>query len=387
MQILERSNIHKTNLTEFFNACQRYPQAQVITYPNMPQYFVWDNRRKEWKPRKRGTAIGRVYFAGPAAGERYYLRMLLHIVKGPTSWEHLRTVNGITYDSFKAACKALGLLEGDDRFDKCLQQAATLQTGRELRQLFVVILLESPSNPLALWTAYAHSLSDDCRWRLQQQGFLEPFDDQIFSLALHELNEKLQHFGKTLKDFGLPVPTYAFGDLSQRVPRIIAEERSYNRDALDVTWCRCLETCNQDQRAAFETVNACYESNQHGIFFIDGPGGTGKTFVENMLLARVRSSGDIALAVASSGIAAILLQGGRTAHSRFKIPINTHSDTFCSIKAQSDIAELIRQAKIVLWDEAPMQHRHVSETVDRTFQDIRNDNRPFGGVIMVFAGE
>ena len=329
-----------------------------------------------------------MYFAGPAAGKRYYLRMLLHVVKGPTSWQHLRTVNGVTYGSFKGACKALGLLEDDDEFDKCLQEAATLQTGRELRHLFVIILQEcSPTDPLALWNAHAHNLSDDCHWKLQQQGFSEPSEEQIFSLALHELNEKLQHSGKNLKDFGLPAPTYSFQNLSKNVPRIIAEEKSYDRDELDVIWRRCLETCNQDQRTAFETLNSCYESEQGGIFFIDGPGGTGKTFVENMLLARVRSSGDIALAVASSGIAAILLDGGQTTHSRFKIPINIHADSVCSIRAQSELAELIRQAKIVLWDEAPMQHRHVTEAVDRTFQDIRNDSKPFGGMMMVFAGE
>jgi hypothetical protein len=60
-------------------------------------------------------------------------------------------------------------------------------------------------------------------------------------------------------------------------------------------------------------------------FFIDGPGGTGKTFLYNNLLAAVRKEGDIALAVASSGIAALLLPGGRTAHSRLKIPFKLES--------------------------------------------------------------
>ena len=78
---------------------------------------------------------------------------------------------------------------------------------------------------------------------------------------------------------------------------------------------------------------------------------------------------------------------GRTAHSRFKIPIKIQSDSFCTIKAQTDLAMLIRQAKVIIWDEAPMQHRHISEAVERTLQDIRKDNRPFGGVVMVFADE
>ena len=68
---------------------------------------------------------------------------------------------------------------------------------------------------------------------------------------------------------------------------------------------------------------------QARLFFVDGPGGTGKTFLYKTLLATVRARGDIALAVASSGIAALLLEGGRTAHSRLKIPIPVHSSSVC----------------------------------------------------------
>ena len=52
-----------------------------------------------------------------------------------------------------------------------------------------------------------------------------------------------------------------------------------------------------------------------GKYFLDVPGGTGKTFIINLLLAKVRFDKKIALAVASSGIAATLLEGGQTAHS------------------------------------------------------------------------
>jgi hypothetical protein len=82
------------------------------------------------------------------------------------------------------------------------------------------------------------------------------------------------------------------------------------------------------------------------------------------------------LAWASSGIAALLFTGRRTAHSGAKIPINVHADSFCSISAQSELAQLIRLTKLIIW-----------EAVDRTFRDIRKDDRPFGGVTMVFTCE
>jgi len=106
------------------------------------------------------------------------------------------------------------------------------------------------------------------------------------------------------------------------------------------------------------------EEENSGLFFIDGPGGTGKT-VENLLLANTRSSGAIALSVASSGIAAILLDGGRTSHSRLKIPIEIHFESICPISAQSDLAALLRRTSLIIWDEAPAQHCHCFEAIDR----------------------
>lgn len=74
----------------------------------------------------------------------------------------------------------------------------------------------------------------------------------------------------------------------------------------------------------------------------------------NLLLDTVRARGEVALAVASTGVAALLMEGGTTAHSRFKIPIHGDDNSYCMIPAQSAIADLIRRAKIVLWDEAPL---------------------------------
>jgi len=93
------------------------------------------------------------------------------------------------------------------------------------------------------------------------------------------------------------------------------------------------------------------------------------------------------LCVASSGIASLLLRGGRTAHSTFKIPITIHESSTCSIKKNSDMAELILTADLVIWDKAPMQHRHIHDAVDRTLQDIRNSDALFGGLSIVFGGD
>ena len=61
-------------------------------------------------------------------------------------------------------------------------------------------------------------------------------------------------------------------------------------------------------------------------FFLNAPGETGKTFLISLILAKIRSNNGIAFAVASSGIAATLLDGGRTAHSVFKLPLNIQNN-------------------------------------------------------------
>ncbi|GJZ94612.1 replication protein A 70 kDa DNA-binding subunit B [Tanacetum coccineum] len=90
----------------------------------------------------------------------------------------------------------------------------------------------------------------------------------------------------------------------------------------------------------------------------------GKTFLYKTLTAALTSKGEIVLNVASSGIDALLLDGGRTTHSRFAIPINIVKDSLCTISADSDIADLIRETKLIIWDEAPMVNRHCFEAFE-----------------------
>jgi hypothetical protein len=73
--------------------------------------------------RKRGFAIGRMYYAHLTSGECYYLRMLLNCVKGATSYKHLRTMDGTKHDTFKDACIVMGLLADDNDSHQALEEA------------------------------------------------------------------------------------------------------------------------------------------------------------------------------------------------------------------------------------------------------------------------
>lgn len=93
---------------------------------------------------------------------------------------------------------------------------------------------------------------------------------------------------------------------------------------------------NDAQKHNFDLIMSKVYHKQSDIFFVDGPGGTGKSFLFNSLLNKIRSEGKIAIAVASSGIAATLLENGRTAHSRFKISLEVFENSSCNISIQSD---------------------------------------------------
>jgi hypothetical protein len=111
------SAISRTMLTEWFKTNRESEVTRNLTCDQFPQQWVWNQKLKRWIMRKRGFAIGRMYYAHPTSSERYYLRMLLNCVKGATSYEHLQTVDGREHDTFKDACIAMGLLADDNEWD------------------------------------------------------------------------------------------------------------------------------------------------------------------------------------------------------------------------------------------------------------------------------
>ena len=388
--ILERAANEHTMLTEFFEANNvRGPDGDLArrhTYQEFPQVFVW-NENKIWSPRKQGFALGRMYFISPRRGELFYLRTLLAVVRGPTSFRNLRTVNGVEFPTFRESCLARGLLEDDGEWRQCLREGSVMHTGSRLRQLFATILLFcNPSRPLALWEEFRDSICDDLAHRLRRMGINEPCEEDIYDYGLYLLNGILRQSGHSLQDFALPMPRHQW-DL-QLENSLITEQLNYNteneRDRARVEGAML----NAEQAEAFQRIFESARDNLGKRFFVNGPGGTGKTFLYRVLCHAARGEAWIVLCVASSGIAALLLIGGRTAHFMFKIPVEGLDDaSMCNIAKESNRAALLRAARLIIWDEITMQHRNAPEALDRTLRDIRDDNRPFGGLTVVFGGD
>jgi hypothetical protein len=134
--------LRKTMLTEWFVANQNFPDSRNLTYCDFPSKWRWNGHARTWEKRKKDSGkIGRIYYVHPSVGERYYLRMLLLIIKGADSYEALRTYNNITYPTFKEACNACGLLKEDQEWYNAFDEAANWATSNQLRHLFITMLL------------------------------------------------------------------------------------------------------------------------------------------------------------------------------------------------------------------------------------------------------
>ncbi|XP_019235621.1 PREDICTED: uncharacterized protein LOC109215948 [Nicotiana attenuata] len=349
-----------------------------LLYREFSEYFVWSTTDKTWTRRQRGSAIGRVVTCHPTEGKRYYLRLLLMNVRGPKSYEDLRTVNGVECKTFREAAEKKGLLVCDNNLVECMSEAVSYQMPFSLRQLFAMILIYcNPTNPRELWEKFENPMSEDSK----KNSNIDT--REIRYKVLNHINNILHSMGRDINEFEL-ISEIIKASAAAKEAKDVHFERNIIVSEEDLMLENKL---NIDQRRAYDMILDRIFSNRPGAFFIDGPGGTGKSFLYRALLATVRHKGFIALAIASSGVAASLLPGGRTAHSRFKIPIDVNENFSCNISKQSSLASLIRDAKLIVWDEISMAKKETIEAFDLLLRDLMETNIIFGGKVVVFSGD
>ncbi|CAH9100410.1 unnamed protein product [Cuscuta epithymum] len=395
-EVLQKPTIKESMFLAWFKANEIYPEARDLTYAEMPMRFVWKQATREWTPRKKSFAIGRLFYVPPSCGELFYLRCLLNVVRGPTSFEDIMKVGGVQYNTFRDACYALGLLNDDKEYIDAIKEASFWASAHRLRKLFVALLIaDCLSRPEEVWEKCWTFLSEDIVYKqrlMLNHPDLTLTEDEVKNFTLFEIQKLLRSCGRSLDEYNtMPVPDNRF--LSNNGNRLVYDELRYDRKKLAEEHANLLGNLTNEQRVVYDTIIKAIDADSGGVFFVYGYGGTGKTFVWNTLSAAIRSKGEIVLNVASSGIASLLLPGGRTAHSRFKIPINPNEDSTCNVKQGSALAELLIKCKLIIWDEAPMVHKYCFEALDRTLRDILRFSNPsslqmpFGGKIVVFGGD
>ncbi|XP_076893888.1 uncharacterized protein LOC143546019 [Bidens hawaiensis] len=272
----------------------------------------------------------RVHAVPPAFDEAYYLRILLNKVRGLECFEDIQTVDGVVCETFRDACYKRGLLDDDKEYIEAIEEASHTSTGYYLRNLFATMLITySLSRPHFVW---------ESTWQLLVDGLILN-EEQLKNLALLEIENFLISNNSSLRRYKqMPFPDME--TISRETNPLMVEELSYDT-----------ETMNNEFNNLFDSLT---DKQRGGVYFVYGYGGTGKTYLWKTLSASIKSKGEVVLNVASSGIASLLLEGGRT------------------VKGNTDVYELLKKTCLIIWDEAPMFHKHAFEALDRTLNDVMN---------------
>ncbi|XP_027101097.1 ATP-dependent DNA helicase PIF1-like [Coffea arabica] len=169
-----------------------------------------------------------------------------------------------------------------------------------------------------------------------------------------------------------------------------SQKRALNAERNIVFTSDDLDACaflNQKQKEAFNLISERVYSNKSGAFFIDGSKDIGKTFLYHALLVDIRSKGYIVLPIATSSIAASILCGGRIAHARFKISIDISDRSTRRVSKQNSLATLIRESKLIIWDETPISKQASIEGLDDLLKNIMNSSEILGEKVVVLGGD
>ncbi|GFQ96823.1 ATP-dependent DNA helicase [Trichonephila clavata] len=243
----------KTTLTAFFYLCKTDPLAKTLLYSEVPRHFCWDASQKVWQIRKKGVpladfpgyvthnALGRVYTVHPNNREAFHVHLLLHHVRGPISFEDLKTVVVRDEDgdileikscsTYTEACQVLGLLEDDSHLYQAMEEAAVSQSPAQLSNLCHLVAVCGLNKPI--------------------------LEDKILSITGHKLAL-----------YGLPEPVQ---DQPELTSKDVLRETSFDVQTHRAYMAANVPRLTPDQQQAFIALTGMIRSERGGIAFVDAP--------------------------------------------------------------------------------------------------------------------
>ena len=405
-EALERARNADTMLTGFFklNAFERQREeeegeeavAPGLLYQELAEHYVWHKQPREWRTRERGgiRTLARMPVVTTKQLELFFLRILLQHVRGPECFEDLRTTpDGTLHPTFQEAARALGLFQDDEEYEKAMREACRLYRPKQRRQLFASILTEcEPLEPANLWHKVKEHLADDYVAILSRRGHPEAtLMEAACNWALYDIKIRVESRNCYLQSINMPMPSEpSLADIAQHFATV--GERTFDRNVEAEKLARDLHKLNTTQREIFDRVKQSLETQQQALLFVEGAGGTGKTFMFRLLCNLVRSRGETVLPCAYSGIAAKNYEGGSTFHFRFKfgVPFNETSTSGLSLTNPTTKAAALfaASAVLLLGDEASTIPMHMVTQMDEKLKGLRgNYTLPFGGMNIVLCGD
>jgi len=268
--------------------------------------------------------------------------------------------------------------------------AALTSMPPQIRAMYLIILeFCNPADPIGLFNRHWLEMAEDFS-RQHNNATADELRGMVamdLECRLRDKNSSLQHFG-----IAAIAPTDEVRTQVQLMDQVfrVATLPLVRRELLAYDAAQEFQSYQQKYRVLQPAQKHFVDQVLHATgtaFFLDAVGGAGKTFCENLILSNLRSQSKIAVAAATSGIAATLLQGGKTAQGHLKLPIIYADGCTWNVSAQSAEAALFREAELFIWDEATMAHRYLHEALDKGLQDIMQNDLPFGGKNIIFSGD
>lgn len=319
-----------------------------------------------------------MYNMSPSYVETYHLRLLLLHIKGATSFEDLRTINGVTYVPYAEACLAAGLIATDDEWNNAIEEAYQWMMPNQLRNLFRRILIHcNPNEPNELWEKFKINLSEDhiCEIDSETEGIKKTYKTIKYTLSSNNYSG-------------------SFDDpfLNMLLSNDVSEENSglHSIEYETHKGQEMYENLNGEQKGFVDDIlqGVTDEDIENKCFFIEGFGGSGKTYFYITLYHLLRGNNKRVCTTAFTGIAATLLPGGKTIHKTFGLSVPLYPGSNLNIKAQSKEAEILRNNDLFLVDEAPTAYKWVYDIMDKFLRDTTNNpDKPFGVKAAVLGGD
>ncbi|PAV76155.1 hypothetical protein WR25_25064 [Diploscapter pachys] len=385
-QRLNDSELRNTTLTGWFDLNERDADARNYYYFEIPEYYTFKKSRDDgnmiWDRRTRSfNVIGRMYVIHPKQKELFYLRMILLHKKGAKSWEDLLTTEDYDGDAnpketFREAARAMGLLSDDIVWETYFDEMKDHATAFQMRELFVSIITHGENvNVKRVWERFGEYMADD---------FARNYDDEVaLRRALVEIEKMLESAGDSLENYEMDKPNT--GEFDDEIPWDEDEEMEKGRQM------RASMNTAQESIVAYVLNKAEKLKNgenvTNGYVYIDGPGGSGKTYTYKTICYLLRGMGIKYKTCAWMGIAANLIPDGRTMHKTFGLPFEMDSQASSNAKSNNKIGRELVETQVFIVDEISMVPKFALEIIDRKLKELMDNDLIFGGKVFIIGGD
>uniref|UniRef100_A0A914PAR4 ATP-dependent DNA helicase n=1 Tax=Panagrolaimus davidi TaxID=227884 RepID=A0A914PAR4_9BILA len=295
-------------------------------------------------------------------------------VPGPTSFKDLRTVDGVEYPTNREACVALGLVVNDKLYEDTLFEALNHTSPNQFRYLFARLLAHCDlGNPLELFDKFEDHLINDLlnKWSKEDAK----------KVAWRRIVKSMLNQDKHLSDYP---------ELDEYMKEIGFEnEDTIDLKALYAEGIENYNILNTEQKSVVNFVNERLENKEEKscYIYVDGIGGSGKSFTFNTVRKLAMGKGFKVVIMAWSGIAASLYPMGRTCHNAFKLEFPFENDSNSGVSPNTPHGKMLQEADIIIWDEFPMAPKRALEVVDSKLREIMGTHIPVGGKIILCGGD